>query len=115
MKHFLPFFGGLIGWAIGTSAFPGSAPDNQLLFGLLAGGFLFLILGAWIWVLPTIPPPTREELEYRAWEASWTPPPPPVYYPQRDLHAEHQQHLQDQARYLWLGGDRNIPPGDWYA
>lgn len=119
MRHLLPLIGAFIGGLIGVTAFPGSAPDNQTLFALLGAGVPFLFLGLIVWVLPMFPPPpppTLEQLQYQAWVDSWTPPAPQVQVIyQRDLYAEHQRHLQDQARMGWLMGDRDYPPTDYYG
>lgn len=115
-KHFVPFLAAVCGWGIMRPLFPGSAPDNRVLFGSLVASLAFLIAGFVIWVAPHLPAPkplTPEQIEYRRWVASWTPPPASVYRP--DPYVEHQRHLQEQARYYWLAGDRDIPPGDWYA
>lgn len=115
MRHLFPFLGALAGGFIGTFAFPGSAPGNQVLFALLGAGGIFLVAGFCAWVLPALPRPTPEEIQYRGWVASWTPPPPPHQVYQEDPYVQHQRHLQDQARMGWLMGDKNYPPTDWFG
>lgn len=80
------------------------------LLGIPAGAFTALLL--------TRPPMTEEErerlrqqAEYDAWVASWTPPPVHVIH-----HVEgdpHQEHLADQARMFALFG-REVPPTDYF-
>jgi len=115
-KHLVPFAAAVVGWVIMQPLFPGSAPDNRLLFRALAASICFLVPAFVLWIAPHLPSPkplTPEEIECREWVASWTPPAPPVYRP--DPYVEHQRHLAEQARYYWLAGDRDIPPGDWFG
>jgi hypothetical protein len=116
MRHLLPFLGGFLAGIIASVAFPGSVSSNQMLYGLLAGGGVFLFLGVMVWVIPMIPPLTPEQIEYQRWADSWTPPRPSYQNTyQEDPYVVHQRHLQDQARMGWLMGDRDYPPTDWYG
>jgi hypothetical protein len=116
MKHFIPFAGVPIGWLFGHGLFTGSTPGNRVIFGLLAGGFLFFIIGMWVWT----PHHSPRDMTFSFFQDDQPPWNPQQWQynqqvQQQWLNQQHQQHLREQARMGWLEGNRDYPPSDWYG
>lgn len=76
-----------------------------------------LLIGVLLVTAPPLTPEQieqrRREVEYRIWEASWTPPQQPPQVIVVNGQDPHQAHLAEQARMFYLSG-RETPPTDWY-
>lgn len=67
-----------------------------------------------LWVLLALAFATPKEFDRSTEQYGYYEEPVRSYSPtQADLDAQHQRHLAEQARYLYLAGDKT-PPTDWY-
>ncbi len=90
-------------WA-GLSWWAATLPDP-----ITAWGFgLIGTIGLWIVLAFLLIP-----VEYDPNVIVWPEPPQQRGPTQAELDAQHQRHLAEQARYLYLAGE-NTPPTDWY-
>lgn len=114
MKHFVPPLAAVVGWVFAVVAFPNSASDCRLIYQGLSALAGLGITGLIVWVLPMIPPPTPEQIEYQRWVASWTPPVQRVVYHAPSVDAAWAEGQRERARLMWLDGTP-VPPTDFYG
>jgi hypothetical protein len=112
MKYWAPIVAAIVGWTFTQLAFPGSAADCRLMYGIAGAVGGAAITAMWLW-MPHLTPATLPPDDWY---------PPQYWYPPQQSHVYHGPYVdqawaegqRERARLMWLDGTP-VPPTDFYG